>query len=399
MSSTSDERKTILIVGAGLGGLALAQLLQQEFSSSIQVIVFERDAGENVRDQGYFITINQMGTDVLKRIATVNDVFSHPSTMSYSQYQLKLANKSMNVILESTSDEMNIINRGLLRRSLLKNIDVQWNKRFVSYKILDDGVEVYFEDGSRVQGTLLVGCDGAKSLVRTQLIPDLQGNYAGVIHVAGTIEHNEELRQIKQLVSNSLVQVYGDQGYSLFLVSTGQLWLWSLSWPSADRIETEISLTQLLDKVRTNFANEEFVRLIQLSSSICLNTLPIYSFPPLKVNPFQNNSRVTLLGDAAHLMTPHRGMGANTAFADAFDLIDVIRSGHTKSSLANYEEKMFKRGFQAVRDSLETTRITHMLGVPARIRDYIIWFLHYSIALKNLISMPFSWYWQEKTKN
>ncbi|CAF3829649.1 unnamed protein product [Rotaria sordida] len=204
---------------------------------------------------------------------------------------------------------------------------------------------------------------------------------------------NEELSKIKQLISNSLVQILGDQGHSLFLISTGQLWLWSLSWPSTNRIETEISLTQLLDKVHTNFNNEEFIRLIELSSSIRLDILPVYSFPLLKINPYPNNSRVTLLGDAAHVMTPHRGMGANTAFADAFDLIDVIRSDHTKSSLADYEEKMFKRGFQAIQDSLESTRMAHMLGVSARIRNYIMWLLHYSITLKNLISMPFYWYW------
>ncbi|CAF1175525.1 unnamed protein product [Rotaria sordida] len=393
MNSSSDEKKTILIIGAGLGGLALAQLLQQELSSSIKVIVFERDADEDFRDQGYFITINQMGNDVLKRISSVDDVFSHPSTMSYSQHQLKLVDKSMNIMLEQTSGEIKIIERGILRRSLLKNIDVQWNKRFVSYKILDDGVEIHFGDDSSVQGTLLVGCDGAKSLVRTQLIPDLQRNETGIVFVSGTIEQNEELSKIKQLISNSLVQILGDQGHSLFLISTGQLWLWSLSWPSTNRIETEISLTQLLDKVHTNFNNEEFIRLIELSSSIRLDILPVYSFPLLKINPYPNNSRVTLLGDAAHVMTPHRGMGANTAFADAFDLIDVIRSDHTKSSLADYEEKMFKRGFQAIQDSLESTRMAHMLGVSARIRNYIMWLLHYSITLKNLISMPFYWYW------
>ncbi|CAF1339792.1 unnamed protein product [Rotaria sordida] len=393
MNSSSDEKKTILIIGAGLGGLALAQLLQQELSSSIKVIVFERDADEDFRDQGYFITINQMGNDVLKRISSVDDVFSHPSTMSYSQHQLKLVDKSMNIMLEQTSGEIKIIERGILRRSLLKNIDVQWNKRFVSYKILDDGVEIHFGDDSSVQGTLLVGCDGAKSLVRTQLIPDLQRNETGIVFVSGTIEQNEELSKIKQLISNSLVQILGDQGHSLFLISTGQLWLWSLSWPSTNRIETEISLTQLLDKVHTNFNNEEFIRLIELSSSIRLDILPVYSFPFLKINPYPNNPRVTLIGDAAHVMTPHRGMGANTAFADAFDLIDVIRSDHTKSSLADYEEKMFKRGFQAIQDSLESTRMAHMLGVSARIRNYIMWLLHYSITLKNLISMPFYWYW------
>ncbi|CAF3138146.1 unnamed protein product [Rotaria socialis] len=393
MTSNSNETKTILIVGGGLGGLALAQLLQQELSSSIKIIVFERDAGEDVRDQGYFITLHHMGIDVLKRISTVEDAFSHPSTISYSQYQLKVADKSMKTTLEWTSSELKVIDRAILRRSLLKNIDVQWNKRFVSYTILDDGVEVHFEDGSTAHGTLLVGCDGAKSLVRTQLIPDLQRNYAGVVNVAGTVEQNEELLNIKQLISNSLVQVLGDEGHGLFLISTGRFWFWSLSWPNKNRTDADISQTQLLDKVRKHFNHEEFIRLIEMSSSIHLSPLAIYSFPPSKINPFQNNPRVTLLGDAAHLMTPNRGMGANTAFADALDLANVISVGHTKSSLAEYEEKMFKRGFQAIRDSLQSTRTTHMLGLQAQIRDYVIWFLHYFIALANFISIPYNWFW------
>ncbi|CAF5153597.1 unnamed protein product, partial [Rotaria magnacalcarata] len=78
----------------------------------------------------------------------------------------------------------------------------------------------------------------------------------------------------------------------------------------------------------------EFIRLSEMSSSIRLSLLPIYSFTPLKMDPFQNNTRLTLLGDAAHLMTPNRGMAANTAFADVLDLANVISIDHNKSSLA-----------------------------------------------------------------
>jgi len=155
------------------------------------MIVFERDAGEDFRDQCYFITINSMGIDVLKHISAVHDVFSDSSTMSYDQCQLKLVNKSMNTMFEMSSEELKLIERATLRRNLLKNIDVQWNKRFVSYEILDDGVHVHFEDGSNVCGSLLVGCDGAKSLVRVQLIPDFQLDETGVIRVSGTLEQNE----------------------------------------------------------------------------------------------------------------------------------------------------------------------------------------------------------------
>lgn len=393
MNNEANGMKTILIIGAGLGGLALAQLIQKESSSLIKVIVFERDAEVDSREQGYFITLYPMGIDVLKLIPNIDDIFEHPSTKSYDQHQLKLADKSLNTTLDWTSSSIKIVDRSLLRQNLLKNVDVRWNKRFMSYKVFEDSVEAYFEDGSVVKGTILIGCDGAKSFVRSQLVPDLQRSYTGIIHVAGLVEHNDELLQITQLVSNSLVQVFGDQGYSLFMISTGQYWLWSLSWPSSLGTEAEISQMQLNEKIRQNFNNEELIRLANLSSSIKLKPLSIYSFPDLKVNPFPNNPRVTLMGDAAHLMTPHRGMGANTTFADALDLANVILNGHTKSTLGKYEEKMFKRGFQCVRDSLQSTRTSHMIGTQARIRDYFIWILSYYFSLRNLMSRLYNWYW------
>ena len=81
--------KTILIIGGGLGGLALTQLLQTNVSSDVKVIVFERDSGEDSRDQGNFITLNSMGIDVLKRIPAIEIVLSDSSTISHDQCQLE----------------------------------------------------------------------------------------------------------------------------------------------------------------------------------------------------------------------------------------------------------------------------------------------------------------------
>ncbi|CAF2888004.1 unnamed protein product [Rotaria sp. Silwood2] len=349
MTQASNEVTTVLIVGGGLGGLALAQLLLQASSPSLKVMLFERDVDEDVRDQGYYIT--------LKPIA----------------------------------GELKIIDRAVLRRNLLKNIDICWNKRFVSYTILDDGIEAYFHDGSSVKGTLLVGCDGAQSLVRAQLVPNLHREDTGVVIVAGTLELNEQCVQTRQLIQNSLVQILGDHGHALFLISVGQSWFWSLSWASTDTTQSNLSMPELLDKFRSNFNNEEIVRLMESSLlSTRLTPLRLYSLPRLRVNPFSNNPRVTLMGDAAHLMTIQRGMGANTTFADALDLVDVMRRGITPSLLGDYEEKMFKRGFQAVQDSFNNTRMIHLSGRQGMMRDYLLWCLRYTMTFKNLIWTAFS---------
>ncbi|CAF4353055.1 unnamed protein product [Rotaria sp. Silwood2] len=391
MTQASNEVTTVLIVGGGLGGLALAQLLLQDSSPSLKVMLFERDVDEDVRDQGYYITLNPMGIDVLKRINVLKDLLMDPTTVSYNQCQLKLVDKRLNKIMEMSAGELKIIDRAVLRRNLLKNIDICWNKRFVSYTILDDGIEAYFHDGSSVKGTLLVGCDGAQSLVRAQLVPNLHREDTGVVIVAGTLELNEQCVQTRQLIQNSLVQILGDHGHALFLISVGQSWFWSLSWASTDTTQSNLSMPELLDKFRSNFNNEEIVRLMESSLlSTRLTPLRLYSLPRLRVNPFSNNPRVTLMGDAAHLMTIQRGMGANTTFADALDLVDVMRRGITPSLLGDYEEKMFKRGFQAVQDSFNNTRMIHLSGRQGMMRDYLLWCLRYTMTFKNLIWTAFS---------
>ena len=53
----------VVVIGAGLGGLKLAQKLSR---SQVDVIVFERDAGPNSRGQGYRLTTDEAGSDALK---------------------------------------------------------------------------------------------------------------------------------------------------------------------------------------------------------------------------------------------------------------------------------------------------------------------------------------------
>jgi len=94
---------------------------------------------------------------------------------------------------------------------------------------------------------------------------------------------------------------------------------------------------------------------------------------PVKGNPLGRTSRVTLLGDAAHAMTTHRGLGANIAFADASDLVRAF--AHVEASwhaLAEYEENMIKRGFEAIKQSMQSSEMIHLVGVKSMIRNVVI---------------------------
>jgi 2-polyprenyl-6-methoxyphenol hydroxylase-like FAD-dependent oxidoreductase len=67
-------------------------------------------------------------------------------------------------------------------------------------------------------------------------------------------------------------------------------------------------------------------------------------------------TRVTLLGDAIHAMSPARGSGANTALRDAALLAKELRSAArgdkpVVQAIAGYEREMVDHGFAAVRGS------------------------------------------------
>ncbi|CAF0759774.1 unnamed protein product [Rotaria sordida] len=387
-----DSTTVVLIIGGGLGGLALAQLLLQS-SSSIKVLVFERDRDENSREQGYCIGLDSMGLNVLHKIRVLDNLLCDKSDAVYTLSYFRLVNKYLQKLIDFNAKDNKLVYREDLRRALLTNIDVQWNKRFISYKIFDDGIEAYFEDGTSTRGTILIGCDGAKSIVRAQLIPEFQRNDLHIINVGGTVEQNDNMKQIQQLTKQCLVRIFGTQGHSLLILPFRQSWIWALSWPEKENHE-EINLTsiQLINKARQYFNNDEIVRLIELSSySTNIGPYRLYSALCLKQNPFPNNSRVTLLGDAAHLMTTHAGKGANTTFADAFDLANLLLNP-SSSTLSDYEQKMFKRGFSAVQMSLFSTKMIHLTGWRASLRNCIFSIICYTMLLINLVSIPFRWY-------
>lgn len=389
---SSDSSPVILIIGGGLGGLALAHLLLQS-SSTIQVRIFERDENENAREQGYCIGIDPMGLEVLEKIRVLNDLLADGSDGYCTLSSFRLVNKYLQKLFDFNAKGNKLIYREDLRRALLTNLDVQWNKRFLSYELVDEKIEAYFDDGTSAHGSMLVGCDGAKSLVREQLIPIFERNDLNIITIAGTIAQSDQMKQMQQLTQDSLVRIFGRQGHSLLLLPFRRSWVWALSWPEHDQQNErmEYSAAQLIDKARRCFQHEDVVRLIELAARLPhIGPYRLYSASPLKNNPFPNNPRVTLLGDSAHPMTTHAGKGANTAFADAFDLATAL-SNPTKESLADYEQKMFKRGFAAVQASLGSTTMIHAIGWRASLRDGLFSTIHYVIMLINVVLFPMRW--------
>ena len=407
----------IAIVGGGIGGLTLAQLLKQE---GIKVTVYERDESEENRIQGYAIGIDNNSLSIFdplkNEIPELNEIIEKNKIDPKGEFVI--TNAKLQHLL-SISGQIVLISRWGLRNSLTRGIDIKWNKKFIKYEEENNKVKIYFEDGSIESADLLIAADGAKSKVRAQRCPILTYDDLHIRNIGGRLDlpdpeyFQKEMPTLNQFIGKALIRVLGANGHTLLISSCEwgdrKIIFWSLSWrsSSAEMTPVEEFKGTLLQKLRENFKNSDFIKLIELTKDE--NYIPmgrVLSSKPRKNNPYlildQNKQRkqclVTLLGDAAHPMTTHRGAGANTAISDAKDLGKVIihmnemflQDPETfplkmQAVLVDYEDRLFRRGFKAVAESVQSTNMIHAIGIPALIRNIVLTSVGYAVKIYNLL--------------
>lgn len=328
----------INIIGAGLGGLLLAQGLKKR---GIACRVFERDESARSREQGYRISLLELGRRALEEL------------LPRERYRRLLGLQTRGVgrdfhfargpeqpLLRLSADAWTIC-RPALRELLLEDVDVTWGHRLRS---LDDVPP----------GELVVGADGAGSAVREALrsrgvpVPELAS--LGVHTLAGYTRRTPAWDRRLPLNRAGAVQYLGPAGQTLFVSfcesqQKEPFILWALSQrasfsePHPQWHGTLLSLMR--ESVRT--LREEELRTSRVR------------VPNRRLHP-----GITLLGDAAHAMPPQRGLGGNHAFEDARQLVGKL------DDIAGYEREMFTRGKRAVEESEEACQLLHFRNPLAR---------------------------------
>lgn len=382
MKKTSKTKNQILIIGAGLGGLALAQGLVKK---GFDVTVFERDESPLSRAQGYRISIRSLGIHALAALLTPEKM-RRLSTAKVRDIGdgFTCANEKMEPFFTVPQGQDAAVQflRSELRSLLQEGVNIQWNKRLVTFEDKNDQVIANFEDGSCAIGDLLVGCDGSGSIVR-ELLPLKYGNSLGLIPkvvdsnraiFGGQIDRTAEWDQLLPLNKSGLVRFLGPHSHYMGVCFSERADRRpTVFWAFSEEIEDRNALwyqfdqrlecrTRILDHCKRLMENEPWhenlKKLVydtpakEIMAPWLVRTT---QFPDSDQFPIVSTGRVTLLGDAAHAMPTEKGLGGNNVLEDARVLSSLLSaSPHPidwPKLIEQYEREMFARAKIAVQES------------------------------------------------
>lgn len=375
---------TILIIGGGLAGLALGQGLKQ---AGINFHIFERDEAATFRAQGYRIRISEdKGGNGLRRLLppalfqafeeTCSTVVKGGHSLDAMTGETRTGGRTPPPQPSKTWNA----DRQVLRQLLLIGLEehISYGKRFSRYELVDQGTKAYFEDGSMVEGSMIIGADGVWSRVRRQMLPDfVLLDTAGRAVFGKTLIDKHTFDGVPAVLEQGISLTWADEeprmklfcdvmrfhpnevqaespATAIRLPQDYIYWVLVFNADCVDESDSELSrLTNaesaaLADRLTSHWHSS--VRAI-VSKQLAGEASTLFFNMGLPHESWKTDPRVTLIGDAGHPMPPVGGVGANVAFEDAAELLDVLKRPDDTEALANFEESLRRKSKEAVQMS------------------------------------------------
>ncbi|TNF57742.1 MAG: FAD-dependent monooxygenase [Rhodobacteraceae bacterium] len=323
-------RDPVLIVGAGPIGLTLAWRLSQ---AGLPVRVFETEA--QIADQLRASTFHPPTLDLFDESGITAHLIAHGRITPTWQIRLhetgERAEFDLSVLKDDTAHPYRLqCRQAELSRALLARLPagvVRFSTPVLAVDQDEDGVSVRLSDGP-VRGSVLIGCDGARSLVRAAV----GAAWEGGAYPENTILVTTPFPFEDHLPGLSGVNYIWTEGGTVSLLRLPDIWRVSLHPEIGQTPEAALEDAAIRAAV---------ARIVPAARDMDIREKRIYKVHRRVASTYRRG-RMFLAGDAAHLNSPKGGMGMNGGIHDAFALADLlirVAQGAPDLILDDYERK------------------------------------------------------------
>ena len=371
-----------IVVGAGIGGLSAAIALRK---AGIETVVFER--ARELKEIGAGLSLVANATGALNELGLAGALRGLGEPVGRAEIRT-WRGEILSAIPVSQLDEKVgarsvAVHRADLQAVLLRELgeDVVWpGAECVGFEQNGAGVRAFFNGGREEHCDVLIGADGLRSAVRARLLGDGGPRYAGYTAWRAVVTPRQDL------FPPDITFEYWGTGTRCLCAHVGGgrvYWAVSTNAPEGEKDAKGATKGALLRLLRG--WHGPVPALIETTEESAILRTDIYDRDPPRKR--WGEGRVTLLGDAAHPMTPDLGQGACQAIEDAVALARCLGRQETgaAAALALYEARRIRRTAWIVRGSRRTGRIAQMQNpLACRLRNAALRSLPSRLQMKQL---------------
>ena len=336
----------VVIIGAGIGGLAAAVALRRVGVESLTV-----ERADSIREVGAGLALWSNAVNALRELGVEARVTDSASVVARNLVRTPagrlLAINDYEDISRNAGAPCLCVHRGVLQRILLEELPPAWVRTGARCEGFHDSTSI-LEDGERIDADVLVGADGISSVIRAGLHGAEPPRYAGYTCWRGMLDKEGVLPG-----GSALLAAGAGKQFGLWPYRAGQLyWFLTKNAPQGATLTKADVLALCGDWAAP------IPEVIEGTPESAILQNDIIDRPPLR---WWGRGLVTLLGDAAHATTPNLGQGACMALEDAVVLAHCLSTVRpAESALREYERRRIPRTRAIVRDSWQAGRILQL---------------------------------------